>query len=324
MNETLHELACTLRAAEDILLIAHVSPDGDTCGSALALRRALVSMGKQVRVACENLVPRIYADLDGAETVCAPEAWAGHVFDLAVAVDVSDVGRLGACAALFDAARDTAQIDHHATNPGYARINCIRSPLSATGVLVGELLELLGVPLDMPTARCLFVAVATDTGNFKQFNTDAAALHLAARCVEAGIDVSDISRRVFDLRPLAQTRLIGRALESMEILGGGSVAVMRLTQEDFDRCGALGEHTEGIINFGINTEGVAMACLLSQRGDAVKGSMRSLRPYNVARVAMALGGGGHEQAAGFTCKAPMEDVCARVQQLLLAERERHG
>ncbi len=320
----IRNLSEAIESAGRIALILHISPDGDTCGSALALRRAFVLCGKTVEVVCDDPVPRLYKDLPDAEKTVLPDALRNAPpFDLALAVDVGDRGRMGESARVFDAARHTAQIDHHATNPEYAALNVLCTPLSATGVLAGELIDALGVPMDLPIAECLFAAVATDTGNFKQQNTDAASLRLAARCVEAGLDVQPMTRRLFDLRPFCQSQLLGRALCGMALFLGGRLAMMRLTKEDFAESGALPEHTEGIVNFGINTAGVQIACLLSEAGEnGVKCSMRSLPPHDVSRVAVSFGGGGHALAAGCTRGLSMDEAYDALRDALTRELER--
>lgn len=324
MEPTLNRLTDRLRAAQRIALILHVSPDGDTCGSVFALRRALLSLGKEVTAVCDHKVPHIYDDLDGAQAVVPPEQLQGRRFDLSVAIDVADRQRMGRSVAVFDAGDETAQIDHHGTNPAYAGVNYLQSPLSATAVLVLKAIDALNVSLDQPMAKCLYVAVATDTGNFKQQNTDAQALETAARCLATGLDPAAISRRVFDLRPLAQLKLIACALESLTVHFDGRASLMTLEKGAFRKTGALSEHTEGIINFGINAEGVQIACLLSQAGDTIKGSFRSLPPYDVARIATALGGGGHEAAAGCTLDMPMPQARDRVLEEIEKELARHG
>lgn len=317
------DLMDALRAAQRIALISHVSPDGDTLGSALALRRALLLCGKEVVMVCDHPVPHIYVDLDGADAYRTPDTLSGERFDLSFAVDVADRLRLGRSVQVFDAADRTVQIDHHATNPCYAEINYVRSPLSATGVLAMDVIDALDVALDKPMAKCLFVAITTDTGNFKQQNTDEMALRVAARCIATGIDPSAITRRVFDLRPLRQVKLIARALTSLTAYEDGKIAIMRLLKRDFEETGALPEHTEGIIKFGIDTEGVGMACLLSQSGESVRCSLRSMPPYDVARVASSLGGGGHPAAAGCTLKPPMQRARRQIREAMKKELERN-
>lgn len=321
-NLTLVNLIDLIRAAQRIALLLHVSPDGDTCGSALALRRALVFLGKDVTVVCDHKVPDIYVELEGATEVIRPEMLNGMAFDLAIAVDAADRLRLGCGVSVFDAAKATALIDHHQTNDGYAVVNYLRSPLSATGVLVMEVIDALGVPLDLSMATCLFVAISTDTGNFKQQNTDPDALRIAARCVEAGASPSEITRRVFDLKPLAQMKLIALALQSLETYCDGQISMIQLRRADFEAAGALPEHTEGIVNYGINTEGVQIACLCSQKGAMVKGSFRAMPPHDVSRVAAALGGGGHQLAAGCSVDMPFDMACQRMREEMIKELER--
>lgn len=322
-SETLAALIDHICASHRIALILHVSPDGDTCGSAFALRRALLSLGKEVACVCDQSVPHIYDDLDGADALRTPDTLAGETFDLTIAVDVADRARMGQSVAVFDSGRATAQIDHHGTNPEYAQVNYVISPLSATAVLVAHVVDALGVPLDEPLAKCLFVGVATDTGNFKHRGTDAEALQLAARCIAAGVDSSAVTRRVFDLRPLAQNKLLARALESMQLFDNGRIAIMQLTHDDFTQTGSLPEHTEGIVNFGINTEGVVMACLMSVPVEKVRCSLRSLMPYDVSVVACALGGGGHELASGCTLEPPLDAALKQMLTEMRKELARH-
>ncbi|MDR0897956.1 MAG: bifunctional oligoribonuclease/PAP phosphatase NrnA [Oscillospiraceae bacterium] len=314
MNKALHELTDCIRAAGRIALLMHISPDGDTIGSALALYRAFLSMGKAAVVFCDDAVPRIYALLPGADQVLPPEA-ADGAFDLALAVDVADRARMGRSIALFDLAARTAQIDHHGTNPLYAGVNLVVEPLSSVGVLALQVIDALGVPLDESMAECLYVAAATDTGSFKQPNTDAPALRLAARCVEAGFNPAETMRRLYDLRPFAKVKLMGRAFDSLTLRAGGRAALLCVTLSDFAACGALPELTEGIINYALNIEGVIVACLLTERPGQVKCSFRSLEApesVDVAALAHAFGGGGHVRAAGCTIEGALGDVTDRV------------
>lgn len=317
-NPTLANLIGFVRAAQRIAVITHVSPDGDACGSALALCRALLLTGKDARVVCDHPAPAIYTDLEGALDMRTPDQVA-EPMDLAISVDVADCARMGDSIAVFNAAKHTVQIDHHATNPGFAEINWVVTPMSATGVLIYDVIKALGVDMDYEMAKCLYVAIITDTGNFKQQNTDVYALEVAARCLEAGVDPSAITRRVFDLRPVAQVKLMARAFESLTTYEDGRIVMMQLTHEDFEETGGLSEHTEGIINFGINTKDAQLACILSNAKEKIRCSMRCLPPFNVSRVAARLGGGGHVLAAGCTLEPPMADAYQRMLKELTKE-----
>lgn len=309
--------------ARNIALILHVSPDGDACGSSFALLHAFSGLGKDVSIFCDDPVPENCQNLPGADCVQKYGFAAKKAFDLAVAVDVGDVERMGECAVIFHEAKETAQIDHHGTNSGYAGINCVVSPLSATAVLAAQLIEALSVPFDLVIAECLYVAVASDTGNFKYHNTDAQALRLAARCLELGVDPQEAASRLFDTKPYPQMLLTAKAIESMRLLEAGAIALMQLTQEDFQKTGALPEHTEGIVNFARNTKGVRMSCLLIEQEQKVRCNLRSLFPYDISTIAKRFGGGGHAQAAGCTLDAPLAFARQLLTEAMLEEWRRN-
>ena len=306
-------MARAVRGASRIALIAHVSPDGDTIGSTLALRLGLMQLGKEAVAFCQDKVPDNLRFLPGAETVRVPEEAQG-VYDLAIAVDVADEGRLGRCREIFHGAADTAQVDHHGTNPGYAQVNDIDPDASATALLVKELLDCLGAALTPEIGLCIYTGVSTDTGNFAFSNTTAEAFRVTGDILEAcALPLSQVNRVLFRQRSKAQTLLISRALGSLQFEAKGRIAVMRVTRQDFLDCGALPEHTDTIVNFGIDVEGVKMALLAREaEGGQVKMSLRALEPCAVDGVAKRFGGGGHALAAGCTVTAPLDDAVKQV------------
>lgn len=318
----IQNLLQAIEQARRIALIMHISPDGDTCGTSLALRRAFSIVGKETYVFCEDAAPKNHQVLHGADSIMPPLATA-EAFDLAIAVDVGDLGRMGSCAGIFHAAKRNAQIDHHGTNTHYAEINFVLSPISATAILAARLIDELSIPFDSVIAECLYVAVASDTGNFKFHNTDPDALRLAARCLELGVDPQAVALRLFDLKPYPQMLLTAKAIESMQLLELGSVALMQLTKDDFLSSGALQEHTEGIINYARNTEGVRMACLLVEHEQKIRCNLRSLFPYDVSGIANRFGGGGHAQSSGCTLDMPLSKARQTLTGALLDEWRRN-
>ena len=304
----------TLRQAQRILLIAHVSPDGDTLGSAFALRLAFLSLGKAADVVCQDPLPGLYRRLTGAQALRLPDQ-AADAYDLALAVDVSDAARMGACAPLFEGARQRMVVDHHGTNTRFGQENWVEPDAAATGVLALELIHALGVPLTREMAHCLYVALSTDTGHFQYASTNAQAMRAAAECVERGIDVAGITERLYRERPRAKTELIARALGTLTFLKGGALAYMTLYGADFERCGASDDMSEGIISYAIETQGVQIAFLAREKEDGIKFSLRGKPSYDVAQICTRFGGGGHVSAAGCTIKGPMQEA---VQAMLRA------
>lgn len=311
----------TLLQAQRVLLVSHVSPDGDTLGAGLALRLAFLALGKETELICQDAVPEVHACLPGAETVKRPEEIAG-AFDTALAVDVSDRLRLGRCEDAYYACPNRLVLDHHGTNDCFGQLNWIEANASATGVLAQELIELLGVPLTREMALCLYTAISTDTGHFQFANTTGAAMRAAADMVDLGVDVAHVTAHLYREMPRAQTELLARALSRLVFAHDGKTAYITLRRVDFDECGAKDEMTEGIINYAIQTRGVEVAFLASERAGGVKFSTRAKAPFDVAKLCRQFGGGGHALAAGCTMMCPLDEAAQVMLDAIAQCREK--
>jgi phosphoesterase RecJ-like protein len=294
-------VARAIQAAGTVAMCAHVSPDGDTIGSTLALKLGLEQLGKRVTVFCQDKVPDNLRFLPGASGFLTPDEALGKHYDLLLAVDVSDERRLGSCIRLKDQCAHTAQIDHHGTNPCSMEQNDIDANASATALLARELLRVLGVKLTREIGMCLYTGISTDTGNFSFGNTTAEAFDVMSELMALQLPLSDMNRMLFRERSRAQLELISRALQSLRFYQHDQIAAMYLTLDDFAKCGALPEHADTIVNFGIDVAGVKMALLARETEmSGVKMSLRALAPCTVDDIAASFGGGGHAQAAGCT------------------------
>ena len=319
-GRNLEAVAEVLRTAGSICLVSHEFPDGDTIGSALALRLGLERLGKRVEHFCVHKVPDNLMDLPGADKVRPVESLGGgERFDLLLAVDIAEAKRAGhtADAEVFDILRArcgrTAQVDHHGTNPLFCEVNSVDGGAAAAGLLARELLGLLGVALDRDLAACLYTAIATDTGNFSHGNTSAEVFRAAAALMDAGLALTEWNRRLFVLREKPRQLLTARAMASLRYLRGDRLSVMTLTLEDFEASGATAEHADDIVNIGLQTEGTVMALFArEEETGGIKCSLRALAPYRVDGIARAFGGGGHAQASGCTLTCGLQEAVARV------------
>ncbi len=305
MDVSLKDVAGALKNADRILLIAHIQPDGDTLGSCFALQRVLWKMGKHAEVGCDGEMPQRYAELfEGCRLLQPHET--GDEYSLIAAVDCADKNRLGKLYKPFKKAGHTLSIDHHFTNEGYAELNYI-ADASSVGEIVFELAQLLGVKHDDASAKYLYIAISTDTGNFTYSNTGRKSMAYVSELVEL-FDLRDTADVLFRRRSLVATKLIARALSRLELFCGGEIAALTLLQSDLDEIGATGADCENIVDFAREIEETKVAVFFRQLDTGVKVSMRSKGKYDVGAVAAQFGGGGHVSASGCCPGGTLEEV----------------
>ena len=310
-------IAKLIRDAETIAVCSHISPDGDTLGSAAAMQIALEKLGKKVSLFCDGKVPDQLSFLPGIGRMREPLDDDGP-FDLMLSVDVSDIKRLGKCINLISRSRHTAQIDHHPTNPLFMEINSVDGEAPAACILIREQLETLGIKPDRDIAICLYTGISTDTGNFAFHSTNAACFRIMSELMEIGLPLAELNRILFRDRAKAQVLLIGKALESLRYHENDQIAVMKLTKKEFDACGALPEHADTLVNFGLDTVGTRMALMARESTDGtIKLSLRAKEPDVISDIAQLFGGGGHPQAAGITMQGTLDDAVSKVLEAMI-------
>ena len=310
-------IARLIRDAETIAVCSHISPDGDTLGSAAAMQIALEKLGKKVSLFCDGKVPDQLSFLPGIGRMREPLDDDGP-FDLMLSVDVSDIKRLGKCINLISRSRHTAQIDHHPTNPLFMEINSVDGEAPAACILIREQLETLGIKPDRDIAICLYTGISTDTGNFAFHSTNAACFRIMSELMEIGLPLAELNRILFRDRAKAQVLLIGKALESLRYHENDQIAVMKLTKKEFDACGALPEHADTLVNFGLDTVGTRMALMARESTDGtIKLSLRAKEPDVISDIAQLFGGGGHPQAAGITMQGTLDDAVSKVLEAMI-------
>ena len=324
MTKVCEQIRELLASSERIILLSHHNPDGDTLGSMLALWHHL-SPGRKIRMACSDPVPELYRFLPGWEEVLTNEEALAkkETYDLAVAVDASDLGRLGPGGGeLIARAQVVVSIDHHATGEPFGNPAWIDPDAAATGELVWALLRDC---LTEEIATALYTAIITDCGSFRYANTTAQTLTIAGKLVEAGADPHLIATRVFETRSFASLKLLERALGTLEVDGTGQLGWMELTEEMFQATGATQEAGEGFVNYVRMIEGVRLAILFRENSGKVRVSLRSL-DVDVGKLAATFGGGGHVRAAGCELAMPLADakeqVLARAREFLEGKKIR--
>lgn len=308
-------------AANSVALVCHISPDGDTVGSALAVRLSLMELGKSVDLFCQDKIPDVLTFLPGTEYFRMPEE-ADKPYDLLLCVDVSDEKRMGRCRALMAKAVHTALIDHHGTNTLFCEENAVDGSAPANCQIIYELLQRLGCTVTAEIALCLAVGLSTDTGHLVYNSTTPEAFRVMGELVEAGAPIAEAYRILYRERPPRQVALLAKALHSLTFHHEGKITSIRLTQQDFADCGALPEDAEIIVNYGLDVKGVRMCVFAREQADgSIKLSLRAIAPYQVSGVAQHFGGGGHAQAAGATVQLTLDDAIAQVVACMQEELE---
>ncbi|HZM77736.1 MAG TPA: bifunctional oligoribonuclease/PAP phosphatase NrnA [Candidatus Limnocylindrales bacterium] len=311
-----------LRPGSKVLLVCHMNPDGDALGSMLGFGQGLKQLFAgpvQATFPGPLSVPEPLR-MPGMELL-VPQEQAFAEPDLLVTFDAASTGRLGELAGRLDTAPVSIVLDHHASNSGFGKLRLVDPGAAATAVVAAHLLEELGVIFDKGIAECLYIALVTDTGSFKFDLTTPEVHQLAARLVETGISVGEISRRIFDTRPFGAVKLFGEvlgraSLDPSAVRGLGLVTAVA-TLDDLERHAQPPYVLEALIDSVRCTAEADVACLLKQvTSDEWAVSLRSKGGADVSEVAVALGGGGHKLAAGFTGKGTAEDVISAVRMIL--------
>ena len=293
-----------LRSSERFLLTTHEGPDGDALGSLLAVHQVLGQLGKDSVMflgAKEFPLAVEYRFLPLEEVFHEPPA---DVVDRTlVFLDCGNIDRMPVDFLQREGAR-IVNIDHHHDNTRFGSVNLVDTEASCTAEIVLEVAKQLGAQITPEIASALYVGLVTDTGRFMYENTGAGAHRMAAELVDAGVDVNDTYRRLYERVPVEKLRLVARALEKIERFDDQRLAITYIGTEDYEATGAGEVLTEGIIDFLRGLEGTAVAAVIRDKTDggrsARKVSLRSTDgTVDVSAIARVHGGGGHRRAAGF-------------------------
>ena len=294
MKINVEKCAQILKEQDNILILTHANPDGDTLGCGYALCRALMKIGKICSVINADNIPKKYNYLfdDIVEIKFKP--------DYIVAVDVATVNLLGG---LEEQYKVDMCIDHHSTNTEYADLLLLEDVPAACQIMYDVVLA-LGIEVDKKIADCLYTGLTTDTGCFRYDSTTAQTYRVAADLIEAGADNGRINRIMFETKTKTYARLERLAIESMRFYEHERVAVITVTQEMFQLTGSNAQETEGLAPLTRQIEGVEIGITIQEKPDGTcKASIRTFESVNAAELAKCFGGGGHAQAAGcrFDC-----------------------
>jgi bifunctional oligoribonuclease and PAP phosphatase NrnA len=304
------ETVRVLQEAEEIIIATHVNPDGDAIGSTLAAALGLQQLGRKVHSTWGTsplVVPFNYTFLPASDTFEEP----GEVPDAPVflALDCGSADRLGVLEPRANASDYLINVDHHAGNTEFGKLNIVVTLASSTAELVTRLLQDLDVDIDSDIATCLYAGIVTDTGRFQYGNSSPEVLRLAAGLIERGVDWVDIAQQVFESAPFGYLKLLGRVLERAVLHEEERFVYSWLSRQDLIETAVAMDETDKLIDAVRTTRSAEIAAMFKEQQDGTfRVSLRSKGPRSVGAIARSQGGGGHELAAGFTASSIDEAV----------------
>jgi phosphoesterase RecJ-like protein len=300
-----NQLKESFARAQKVVVLSHIRPDGDSIGAMLGLAFALEAAGKTVQRLNADGVPSVFRHLPGADLI--RKKLEGD-FDLVVSLDCSDLSRTGG---ILGETPIDINIDHHITNPHFARINYVDPEAVATSAILAEHLGYWGLQINQNAAITLLSGIVSDTIGFRTPNVTPHTLRLAADLMENGINLSDIYSRALVRRPVEAARYWGRGLNALT--QEGRMVWTVLTLKDRSEVGYPGNDDADLNNVISNLDGVDISILfVEQRAGHWKISWRAQQGIDVASLAQSFGGGGHPPAAGAEMDGSFEEVSDQV------------
>ena len=316
MTLTRNDTARWLRERDDLCLLTHRRPDGDTVGSAAALCLGLRSLGKRCTILENSEVTPRFKWLHEGLTVKEPQEGA-----VLITVDVASPGMLpeGFKKHLGNIA---LRIDHHASGTSFTEQELVEPGMGSCAEIIFDLLQALWQEFDPAIADAIYVGVSTDTGCFRFANTTAHTFVTAAACAAAGARVYQLNQELFETNTLGRLKIQSWIVEHMDIFAGGRLAVVAIPRAVEEAIGVTEDDMDNISSFPRSISGVCMAATLRQtREEEAKLSVRAIPGHDATVIAGKFGGGGHKGAAGATLKMALDDAAEAVKNAMLEKYE---
>lgn len=297
MKINVEKCAQILREKDNILILTHAHPDGDTLGCGFALCRALLKLGKKARVICADEIQKKYAYL--MQDLDMPSFDEDYV----VAVDVATENLLGSLQDVYGGKIDMC-IDHHGSNTDYAKYLLLNADAAAACEIIFKVIKALRVDIDKNIANCLYTGLTTDTGCFRYSSATSNTYRAAAELIDLGADNGKINRIMFETKTKTYAALERMAIEGMQFFCNERICVITVTQDMYKKTGSNEQETEAIAPLTRQTEGVEIGLTIREKPDGTcKCSIRTYESVDASALAACFGGGGHKQASAckFDC-----------------------
>lgn len=286
-----------LKNADNILILTHMNPDGDTLGSGFALLRALRKMGKKARLLNGDRINGKYNYL--FDSLSEEEFEEEYI----VSVDVAERKLLGDALSEKYGDRVNLSIDHHETSRRFAKMTYCEADSASCCEIIYLIIKALGVPVDKDIASCVYTGCSTDTGCFRYSNVTKRTHLIAAELIEKGADHSRINTKMFEMKSMNNIMLETMCLSTLSFYAEGRIAVISVTREMFRKTGTDKSALDAIKPITRQIEGVKAGVTLREENDGkISVSVRTDEDVDAAAICANFGGGGHVRAAGCEFK----------------------
>lgn len=322
-NSSYKTLAEIINSSHNILLFPHINIDGDAMGSSVAMCIALRNMGKEAYILLEDEISDNLLFLDDGYVTRDQNIISNP--DLTICIDCGETSRFPKRADKFFTGKVTMCIDHHGTSEGIADYNIIEPDAAATGELVYGLLKVMDIEFNKEISNSLFTSITMDTGNFQYANTTSKSHQIVAALYKYGLESNKVSINIYENNSWAKIQTEAIVLAGTEFVLDGKIAIAKVTTDILKKTGCKMNETESIVNILRSISGVEIAALVKEDGQKkTRVSLRSKKYANVAKTAVALGGGGHVKAAGCTIDKNIDEAAEIIKKELIKEIKRHN
>ena len=317
MEKIIHQL----KLSNNVFIASHINPDGDAVGSLTAMALFLDSLGKKTTMYNQSPIPAVYRFLPSVNRIIS-QTDIKKEWDTAVILDCGNIERIGHFASQIHAIPTIINIDHHVTNTGFGNFQYIDTSACSTAEIIYGIIKAMGVVITKDIATSIYTGILTDTGSFRFANTNRASFSICDEMIQKGVKPYDVAKHVYGTYSLGRMKLLNLALDSIEIVKNGKLSFMTLTRSMFKETGTQSEDIDGMINYAKRIEDVRIAVLIQENlvqenQDKIINksaeslfhvSLRSDGSVDVADLASCFGGGGHQQAAGFSSDMPLSEI----------------
>jgi bifunctional oligoribonuclease and PAP phosphatase NrnA len=313
------KLAHIISSNQRFLITTHVNPDADAIGSEIAFSNMLKLMGKDFKIINHSETPYNLRFLDNENVIekYNPELHNNYFksTDVLVALDFNKADRMVSMQKSFtDANKIKVCIDHHQDPEDFVDFQFIDPDYAATGHILYEfIVSTQIIKLNKEISAPIYAAIMTDTGSFRFERTTAELHRIIANLLDIGINPTEIYNQLYDESKLSKIKLLGKCLNSLELIDENQIGYMIITQNDFMELNAIESDTENFVNFILSVQDVQLGMLFIELKNGFKVSFRSKGRLPVNKLAGLFGGGGHQNASGARFRdGKMSDMIPKI------------